>query len=197
MVTVLLVLMPAMTLLSLAIGAAAAVWMLASTSLQVVSSPERELTLTWPGYLSDLARRDKPRRPAEPEDRAYDPYQVPDDDEAATEEPAESRTPVPRLFRLLPGVEKYNEMAASWQPDTEPTYRQYLLGQAWTDLAATLTESGTRLVIRIQKPSSARDRATMEQMGPMLLDLYGQSLERLKDVVASDLVAAAPQSKSA
>ena len=158
LVIVLLVLMPAMTLLLLAIGAAAAVWMLASTSLQVVRSAESELTLTWPGYLSDLARRDKPRRPAEPEDRAYDLYQVPDDDESAPGEPDESRTPVPRLFRLLPGAEKYNEMAARWQPETEPTYRQYLLGQAWTDLATTLTESGTRLFLLASALRTESDR---------------------------------------
>src|SRR5207244_3780588 len=95
LVMLLLVLMPAMTLLLLAVGAAAALWMLASTTMAVVRSAERELTLTWPGWLTNLARRDNPRRPAEPEDRAYDSYEAPEDDEAVAELD-EYRAPVPR-----------------------------------------------------------------------------------------------------
>ena len=59
------------------------------------------------------------------------------------------------------------------------------------------TQAGTRLVILIQKPSSARERAALEAMGPMMLEMYRKSLDRLRDVVESDLGATAPQTKSA
>ena len=158
LVILLLVLMPAMALILLAVGAAAALWMLVATSLQVVRSAERELTLTWPGWLSNLARRDSPRRPAESGNRTYASYEPPEDDEAEAGEPDEHQIPVARPLRLLPSTQTYNEVAARWQPVTEPTYRQYLLGQAWIDLATTLTESGTRLFLLASRLKTESDQ---------------------------------------
>jgi len=53
------------------------------------------------------------------------------------------------------------------------------------------TADGTHLTIRFQRPASAAERAVMEQMGPMLLDLYRQSLDGLVRVITADLAAGA------
>ena len=118
---------------------------------------------------------------------------------AFTQDLADGRRGVGMVNHCVHGEGATLEEVLDWRPFEYSTLRSTIPGGmgfvSTTEFEPT--EGGTRLVIRIQKPSSARDRATMELMGPMLLDLYGQSLERLKDVVASDLVAAAPQSKSA
>ena len=96
------------------------------------------------------------------------------------------------------------EEVLDWRPFEYTTVRSTIPG-GMGFVSTTVfepDEAGTHVVILIQKASSARERAAMEAMGPLLLEMYRQSLDRLKDVVASDVAAsevtaATPQTKSA
>ena len=170
LVIVLLVLMPAMILIALALGGAAALWMLASTLLQVARSADRELDLAWPGYLVSLTRDRDPREPADPGARRYDSYEDPY--EEGGEEPEEDGLPVAHRGIWTSWMRRYDEKAARWQPAVEPTYRQYLLGQAWIDLLAALTDSGSRLFAVMAWVTTESDqRLTGEKRSSVLFPL--------------------------
>jgi uncharacterized protein YndB with AHSA1/START domain/class 3 adenylate cyclase len=49
------------------------------------------------------------------------------------------------------------------------------------------TPQGTRVTVRFRRPTKVAERAAFEQMGPMLLEMYAMSIDRLKALVASDL----------
>jgi hypothetical protein len=51
------------------------------------------------------------------------------------------------------------------------------------------TEAGTHVLVRFLRPNAARERATFEELGPMLLGLYQNSIDQLKRVVAEDIAA--------
>jgi hypothetical protein len=82
-----------------------------------------------------------------------------------------------------------HEEVLDWRPFAYSTLRSTIpRGMGFVSTTAfEPTESGTHVVILIQKASSARERAAMEAMGPMPLEMYRLSLDRLKDVVASDV----------
>jgi hypothetical protein len=44
----------------------------------------------------------------------------------------------------------------------------------------TPIEGGTRVVVRLQRPRGARDRAALEAMAPTMLPLYQATIDRLK-----------------
>ena len=157
LVIALLVLMPAMTLAGFTLGALAAFWLLAHTSVQVARSPERQLALARPGYLSVAVRDDDSRGPASLSD---EPWHQGDEvpDELAEDATADDQDQAAGQTRWAALARKYNEQAARWQPETEPTYRHYLLGQAWIDLAATLTEWWGQLVYLISEVRTETDR---------------------------------------
>jgi hypothetical protein len=83
------------------------------------------------------------------------------------------------------------EEVLDWRPFEYVTLRSTIPGGIAFVSSSELTETsdGTHLTIRFKRPSGAGERATFEQMGPMLLGLYRQSLAQLEAVMAEDVAA--------
>jgi hypothetical protein len=63
--------------------------------------------------------------------------------------------------------------------------------------AATSDGAKTLFTVYVQRPSSAKDRAKLEEMAPFLVHAYGDGLARLAPMIKSDVearsAAAAPE----
>ena len=112
---------------------------------------------------------------------------------ALTQDLANGRRGVGMVNHCVHGEGATLEEVLDWRPFEYSTLRSTMPGGAafvsTTEL--TPTPDGTHILIRFQRPPSARERAAMESMGPMLLDLYQQSLRRLQEVVESDVAESA------
>jgi uncharacterized protein YndB with AHSA1/START domain len=84
------------------------------------------------------------------------------------------------------------EEILDWRPFDYVTVRSTIprAGAFVSSQEFTPTETGTHITIRFRRPGTAAERAVMDQMGPMLLGLYRQSLARLEEIVRADLDAA-------
>ena len=52
---------------------------------------------------------------------------------------------------------------------------------------ATADGNGTVFTVRVQRPSSAKDRAKLEEMGPFLFHAYGDGLAKLAPMIKADV----------
>ena len=112
--------------------------------------------------------------------------------------------------RLIPGVERIDEVPSDgrrgvgtrnhcvhgdgatleeildWRPFEYFTLESSIPGMLRFVSMTALEpiENGTRVTIRIQRPRGARDRATLEAIGPEMIPRYRAMIDRLKQEIA-------------
>ena len=114
-----------------------------------------------------------------------------------TQDLADGRRGVGMVNHCVHGDGATLEEVLDWRPFDYNTLRITIPGgmALVTTTEFMPTSSGTHVLIRVQRPTTARDRAAMDQMGPTVLEMYGQSLRRLEALVAQDLDGAVPVSE--
>ncbi|MGH2476107.1 MAG: hypothetical protein ACRDIL_12670, partial [Candidatus Limnocylindrales bacterium] len=87
------------------------------------------------------------------------------------------------------------EEILTWQPGAVLTTRFQMPMPGVPKLTRSelfeATPDGTQTLfsVRVQRPSSAKDRATLEELGPFLLHAYGDGLAALAPMITADVAA--------
>ena len=115
--------------------------------------------------------------------------------DAVNEEVAGGRRGVGTMNHCVHGRDAIVEEVLAWHPPEVLTTRFQMpmpgvpkltrseLFEASPDGATTL------FTVRVQRPSSAKDRARLEEMGPFLFHAYGDGLARLAPMIKADVAA--------
>lgn len=103
------------------------------------------------------------------------------------ETPLNGRRGVGTQNHCMHGDDATLEEVLDWRPFDYFTMRTVVPGLAkWVVMQEFVpTDAGTRLTIRIQRPTSAKDRATLEAQREMLVDKYRAGLNRLASLVTA------------
>jgi uncharacterized protein YndB with AHSA1/START domain len=115
--------------------------------------------------------------------------------DAVNEEVAGGRRGVGTTNHCVHGRDAIVEEVLAWRPAELLTTRFQMPVPGFPKLTrteffeATPDGAGTVFIVRVQRPSSAKDRAKLEEMGPFLLHAYGDGLAALAPMIAADVVA--------
>jgi uncharacterized protein YndB with AHSA1/START domain len=115
--------------------------------------------------------------------------------DAVNEDVAGGRRGVGTTNHCVHGRDAIVEEVLTWQPPEVLTTRFQMPMPGAPRLTrselfeATPDGAKTLFTVRVQRPSSAKDRAKLEEMGPFLVRAYGEGLARLAPMIEADAAA--------
>jgi hypothetical protein len=111
------------------------------------------------------------------------------------EDVAGGRRGVGTTNHCVHGRDAIVEEVLAWRPSEVLTTRFQMPVPGFPKLTrselfeATPDGAKTLFTVRVQRPSSAKDRAKLEEIGPFLLHAYGDGLALLAPMIAADVAA--------
>jgi uncharacterized protein YndB with AHSA1/START domain len=115
--------------------------------------------------------------------------------DAVNEDVAGGRRGVGTTNHCVHGRDAIVEEVLTWQPPEVLTTRFQMPMPGAPRLTrselfeATPDGAKTLFTVRVQRPSSAKDRAKLEEMGPFIVRAYGEGLARLAPMIEADAAA--------